>query len=211
MSERYLYSVHPRKSIKNLSDIAVIRVPKSLSLTLEDVLTCLKSAVVYRRFANENRIERVTILNAERLHYAKFMTEEEYEKFLVAKAGDTKNVTAVATAPVVEESTVDHSEKEEKAVEPEVAVSTEEKETETDVENTTPDSEVTSEENAKTVEETETAAEEEKVVEPEIAEAPKVEVKVVEPEIAEAPKVEVKAPQNYNKNNNYHNGNKNKK
>lgn len=196
MSERYLYSVHPRKPIKNLSDIAVIRVPKSLSLTLEDVLTCLKSAVVYRRFANENRIERVTILNAERMHNAKFMTEEEYEKFLVAKAGDTKNVTAVATAPIVEESTVDHSEKEEKTVEPEVAVSTEEKETETDVENTTPDSEIASEEDAKTVEETETAAEEEKVV---------------EPEIAESPKVEVKAPQNYNKNNNYHNGNKNKK
>ena len=189
MSERYLYSVHPRKPIKNLSNVAVIRVPKSLSLTLEDVLTCLKSAVVYRRFANENKIERVTILNAERLHNAKFMTEEEYEKFLIAKAGDTKNVTIAAP---VTETVVDHSEKEEKVVEPEVvAVSTEKKET--GVENTTPDSEVTSED-AKTVEMTETAAEE----------------KVVEPE-TEAPKVEVKVPQNYNKNNNYHNGNKNKK
>lgn len=194
MSERYLYSVHPRKPIKNLSDVAIIRVPKSLSLTLEDVLTCLKSAVVYRRFANENKIERVTILNAERLHNAKFMTEEEYEKFLIAKAGDTKNVTAAPVTKVTEESRVEHSEKEEKVVEPEVAaVSTEEKET--DVEKITANSEVASEENAKAVEETEIAAEE----------------KVVEPEIVEAPKVEVKAPQNYNKNNNYHNGNKNKK
>lgn len=194
MSERYLYSVHPRKPIKNLSNVSVIRVPKSLSLTLEDVLICLKSAIVYRRFANENKIERVTILNAERLHNAKFMTEEEYEKFLIAKAGDTKNVTAAPATNATEESRVEHSEKEEKDVEPEVAVSTEEKET--DVENTTANSEVASEENAKAVEETETAAAEEKVV---------------EPEVVEAPKVEVKAPQNYNKNNNYHNGNKNKK
>lgn len=191
MSERYLYSVHPRKPIKNLSNVPVIRVPKSLSLTLEDVLTCLKSAVVYRRFANENRIERVTILNAERLHNAKFMTEEEYEKFLIAKAGDTKNVTAAPVTKITEEIAADHSEKEEKIVEPEVAVSTEE----TEVENTTPDSKVTSEEDAKTVEETETAAEE----------------KVIVSNAVEMPKIEVKTPQNYNKNNNYHNGNKNKK
>ena len=209
MSERYLYSVHPRKPIKNLSDVAVIRAPKSLSLTLEDVLTCLKSAVVYRRFANENRIERVTILNAERLHNAKFMTEEEYEKFLVAKAGDTKNVTVAPAAEVASEEdakavetteTATEAEEEKVVVEPEVVatVSTE-KEADVEKENSTTDSEVTSEEDAKAVETTETAteAEEEKVV--------------VEPEVVEAPKVEVKAPQNYNKNNNYHNGNKNKK
>lgn len=86
MSERYLYSVHPKRVIKNLSDtIPVIRTNKTLSLTLDEVRICLKSATVYRRFANENRIERVTISNVERFHNARFMTEKEYEDFKAQK------------------------------------------------------------------------------------------------------------------------------
>lgn len=80
--ERYLYSVNPRKIIKGLVDTEVpyINKRKSLYLTLDDVKTCLKNATVYRRFANEDRIERVNTRNCERLHNAKFIPEDEWNK-----------------------------------------------------------------------------------------------------------------------------------
>lgn len=78
---RYLYSVHPHKPIV-LPNTAPIRCPKSLYLTLDEVMVCLKRGAVYRRFADIGVNERVTILNAERMHNEKFMTEEEYAQFL---------------------------------------------------------------------------------------------------------------------------------
>lgn len=82
---RYIYSINPKKIIKFLCGkpiVPAIRNSRSLSLTKEEVRECLKYGTVYRRFANESRNERVTTRNIDRLHNAKFMTEEEYEKFL---------------------------------------------------------------------------------------------------------------------------------
>ena len=83
METTYLYSVNPKKIIP-------IRSPRSLYLTKEQVMICLKSGTVYRRFAAENRNERVTILNLDRLHNDKFMTEEEYKAFLESKTNDQR-------------------------------------------------------------------------------------------------------------------------
>ena len=82
---RYLYSVNPRKVIKFLHGeqiIPPIRVAKTLSLTKEEAKECLQYGTVYRRFANENRNERVTTRNIDRLHNAKYMDEKEYSEFV---------------------------------------------------------------------------------------------------------------------------------
>lgn len=82
---RYLYSVNPRKVIKFLHGeqiIPPIRVAKTLSLTKEEAKECLQYGSVYRRFANENRNERVTTRNIDRLHNAKYMSEKEYSEFV---------------------------------------------------------------------------------------------------------------------------------
>lgn len=89
METTYLYSVNPKKIIKDLPTLP-IRSPRSLYLTKEQVLICLKSGTVYRRFATENRNERVTILNLDRLHNDKFMTEDEYKTFLESKTNDQR-------------------------------------------------------------------------------------------------------------------------
>ena len=103
MDVRYLYSVNPKKPIRTIKGVPVLRTPKSLQLTKEDVRECLKYGSVYRRFANENRIERVTINTVDRFHNAKFMTEEDYEAFLKANI-DSKTGTVINTQEVVEES-----------------------------------------------------------------------------------------------------------
>ena len=109
-NETFLYTVNPRKVIVGLSGVKAIRSAKSLHLTKEDVLACLKKATVYRRFSNEGMNVRVTPSNVDRLHNAKFISEEEW-----AAAG---NKAPAATEPV--RGTVKEPEKEpEKA--PEVA------------------------------------------------------------------------------------------
>ena len=77
---RFLYSVNPKRAIKTISGIPVIRSPKSLHLSKEEVRECLKYGAVYRRFANEGRNEKVTTGNVDRLHNAKFISEEEWKK-----------------------------------------------------------------------------------------------------------------------------------
>lgn len=90
----YLYTVNPRKPIKGITGVSILRNPKSLQLTKEDVYTCLKTASVYRRFANEGLIKRVTTANVDRLHNDKYMDEEEYEKFLINQSSaQQKTVT----------------------------------------------------------------------------------------------------------------------
>lgn len=80
--KKYLYSVKPRKPIC-LPGARPIRVPKSVYLNKSEVRECMKLGSVYRRFANEdNRNEKVTTDNIDRLHNAKFMTEDEYAKYL---------------------------------------------------------------------------------------------------------------------------------
>lgn len=107
MSETFLYSVHPKRTIKTLPEIGVIRTPKRLYLTLDQVKECLKWAIVYRSFTC--REERVTSLNVERFHNDKFMTEAEYKEFLVNKLGNTGNVFV----PVTEETPVEDTKEEE--------------------------------------------------------------------------------------------------
>lgn len=77
---RFLYSVNPKRVIKTVAGIPVIRSPKSLQLSKEEVRECLKYGAVYRRFANEGRNEKVTTSNVDRLHNAKFISEEEWQK-----------------------------------------------------------------------------------------------------------------------------------
>ena len=82
MSDMFLYTVKPRKTIVGLSGSAkVVRTNKSLYLTKEDVLICLKNASVYRRFANEGINERVTIDNVDRVHRENYIAEADWAAF----------------------------------------------------------------------------------------------------------------------------------
>lgn len=90
--QKFLYSVNPKKVIKTLKNGPVIKTAKSIELNKDDVRECLKYGVVYRRFEKDKRIERVTILNVDRLHNTTFMTEDEYKLFLDNQIGNTGNV-----------------------------------------------------------------------------------------------------------------------
>ena len=79
----FLYTVNPRKVITGLSGANAIRSPKSLFLTKEDVKLCLQKATVYRRFAAEDKIERVTIGNIDRLHRENYVSEEDWEATVI--------------------------------------------------------------------------------------------------------------------------------
>lgn len=110
---RYAYSINPKKVIKFLSGKPVvppIRVSKTLLLTKEEALECLRYGSVYRRFANTN--VRVNTLNIHRLHQDHLMSEEEYQKFVSAQMGNDRgtisNTTVtLPTEPIREESKVD--------------------------------------------------------------------------------------------------------
>lgn len=84
-AKSYLYSVHPKRIIKGLESVDVIRAPKSLYLTLEDVKKCIRLGTVYRRFSSSD-IVRVNTANVERLHNEKHMNEDEYKQFLIAQS-----------------------------------------------------------------------------------------------------------------------------
>ena len=75
---RFLYSVFPKKPIKNLlPNGRPINSPKSLQLTKEQVLYCMKFGTVYRRFG-EGREERTTTLNLDRLHNREYIEEKDW-------------------------------------------------------------------------------------------------------------------------------------
>lgn len=78
---KYLYSINPKKPIRTLPELGLLRSRKTLELSKEQVLEILKYASVYRRF-DSNTIERVSVSNLDRLHNDKFMTEDQYKKFL---------------------------------------------------------------------------------------------------------------------------------
>jgi hypothetical protein len=103
----YLYSVNPKKPIKGiLENGRPINSSKSLQLTIDQVKKCMECGSVYRWFANEDRLERVTSLNIERLHNDKYYTEEEYASAKFdSVAGNTGTVvdTKTETEPTVEE------------------------------------------------------------------------------------------------------------
>lgn len=76
---RFLYSVYPKKPIKNLlPNGRPINSAKSLQLTKEQVLLCMKSGTVYRRFGDGNT-ERVTTLNIDRLHNRELISEKDWK------------------------------------------------------------------------------------------------------------------------------------
>lgn len=95
----YLYEVRPKRPIKNLTNVPVVRTHKSLHLTKDDVKKCLPLASVWRRFANEGRLERVVPSNVDRLHNDHFMTEEEYKEFLINQKGINHGKVAVDESP----------------------------------------------------------------------------------------------------------------
>ena len=104
VEETYLYSVMNRRPIK-LDCGVEIRSPKSLYLTKNDVLKCLNTAYVYRRFANGQQ-ERVTIANVDRLHNAKFIPENEWDVNGV-KIEEVVPEPEVVVEPVAEEEKID--------------------------------------------------------------------------------------------------------
>lgn len=95
----FLYTVKPRKVIVGLSgSTRAIRTNKSLYLTKEDVFLCLKNAIVYRRFANEGIVERVTIDDVERVHREKYISAEDWKKYCETKmSADQGKVLAQAS------------------------------------------------------------------------------------------------------------------
>ena len=114
MSNVFLYTVNPRRTINGLSgSTKVVRTPKSLFLSKEDVYLCLKNASVYRRFANEGINEKVTIDNVDRVHREKYIPESEWAAF-VAKEKSSDHATVAATNNVsnhhIEEKTVEAAE-----------------------------------------------------------------------------------------------------
>lgn len=127
MERVFLYSVCPKKVIKELPTTIPIRSPKSLYLTKEQVKICLKYGSVYRRFANEQRNERVTIMNIDRLHNEKFMTEEQYKEY-EQSLKDGQRGSVIVKEPKVEDPT---PEVKEDKVEEKVEVVVEEEKVET--------------------------------------------------------------------------------
>jgi len=105
------YQVNTIMPIIGLS-VGNLMVPSTAKLTKEDVLICVKKAPVFRRFGSSKLI-RVTASNLDRLHNENFMTEEEYEEFLI-KQGDNRGKvtevpveeTKVAEEPVIKEEEV---------------------------------------------------------------------------------------------------------
>ena len=81
LDERYLYTVNPKRVIRNLNEnIPMLRASKSLFLTKEEVLKCLEYGSVYRRFSYINHLERVTKYDVDRVHRAKFISKLDWEK-----------------------------------------------------------------------------------------------------------------------------------
>jgi len=97
------YQVNTIMPILGLS-CGTIMVPSTVKLTKEDVSLCIKKAPTFRRFSS-NKLVKVTPSTIDRLHNEVFMTEEEYEAFLVKQGDNRGKVNSVeeAPAPVVKE------------------------------------------------------------------------------------------------------------
>ena len=80
-NERFLYEIRPIKPIKDLIPGKGIKAPCSMQLNKEEALHCMKYGSVYRNFSDSgmNPI-RVTGSTIDRLHNAKFISEDEWMK-----------------------------------------------------------------------------------------------------------------------------------
>ena len=94
--ETYLYEVRPVGRPIVLGHGVEIKARKSLYLTKEDVLKCLETAYVYRRFALREP-ERVTTANIDRVHRQVYIPENEWADFL-KKNNDDKAATETTDA-----------------------------------------------------------------------------------------------------------------
>ena len=104
---KYLYSIKPTKMIKDVAGFNAIRTSKSLFLTKDEVLKCIKCGTVYRRFSAD-KIIKVTPATLDRLHRDEFLSEKEYEKFLADSQGkDRGNVEKVNTTADSKEAIAD--------------------------------------------------------------------------------------------------------
>lgn len=120
MAEKsYLYAVHPKRAITGLEGVKVLRTAKSLLLTKEDVKICLQKASVYRRFAAEGKIERVTIGNIDRLHNDNYISEEDWAKMdkAVEVKEDKRGTVVPGTDEVKAEPVQEPAKEESKQVE----------------------------------------------------------------------------------------------
>lgn len=127
-NEVYLYTVHPKRPLK-IEGVGVVRTPKTLSLTKEDVKLAIKGASVYRRFANIGINERVTTLNIDRLHRAEYISEKDWEQVKINEASEGHAEVASKPEEVKPEPAVEPTPAEESTVEEATEVVTEEEST----------------------------------------------------------------------------------
>lgn len=136
-NERFLYEIRPIKPIKDLIPGKGIKAPCSMQLTKEEALHCMKYGSVYRNFSDSgmNPI-RVTGSTIDRLHNAKFISEDEWMKkigkeIVSEQQEETTTVeeTPVEEVPDITEEVVEENTVEETPVVEEVA---EEETTETE-------------------------------------------------------------------------------
>lgn len=105
--ERYLYTVFPKKPIRNLNEnVPVLRVSKSLLLTKDEARKCLESASLYRWFANEKTTEKITVYDLDRVHRAVHISKEDWKKMNEADV----NTLAVNGVNLIEENTTNEKE-----------------------------------------------------------------------------------------------------
>lgn len=105
---RFPYQVNTRMPIVGLS-VGDIKSPKTLELTKEDVLICVKKAPVFRRF-RDGKLVRVGAYNLDRLHNEEFIDEKEWEllgdkrgEVIVPTVSEKKETEVVKEEPKVEE------------------------------------------------------------------------------------------------------------
>lgn len=96
-NKTFIYAVHPRKPITGIPGVPVIRTNKSVYLTKDDVIDCLRLAAVFRRFPEKT--ERVTIDNVDRLHRDSYISEEDWKKKMDLKKEDHSSTVPTVTMP----------------------------------------------------------------------------------------------------------------
>lgn len=97
--ERYLYTIYPKKPIKNLNEsLPLIRVSRSLFLNKEEVLKCFECGSVYRRFSNDGIVEKFNKYEIDRVHRPNYISREDWAKIQKNTETDTLVVNGVAAA-----------------------------------------------------------------------------------------------------------------
>lgn len=98
--ERYLYTVYPKKPIKNLNEaVPLLRVSRSLFLTKEEVAKCFECGSVYRRFSNEGITEKFNKYEIDRVHRAKYISKEDWAKMQKDAVEEQPDLTVNGATP----------------------------------------------------------------------------------------------------------------